>query len=163
MKTFCFGACFVLLAFFAAAETVMVSVGQQGLAVPDAGYRFCLSAVESGLMDVFFDAGHVVFNDEEFRSSEDRFRTVRLARDGGASAVLFVDCVYDSAAARDKKTENGMDVSLPQKIVLSYVRTEDFTVVRESEVRPSARDAEKYPFIENYYALLGRAAAKSIL
>ena len=141
----------------------MVSVGEQGLAETDAGYRFCLSAIESGVMDIFFDAGHVIFNDEEFRRSEDRYRTVRVAREGGASKVLFVDCIYTADADRDKKTEDGKAVSLPQKIILSYVHVKDFTVVRTKELVPSAVDAEKYPFIENYYAVLGRSAAKSIL
>jgi hypothetical protein len=164
MKTFL--ALLVLLAAPAAlmAETVMVSVGGVGLGEdPGAGYRFCFSAIESGIMDSFFDAGHIIFNDGDFRSSEDFFKTVRVARDGGAHKILFVDCVYADGGAKNKKTQDGMEVSLPQKIVLSYVRASDSVVLKKVEVRISEKDAEKYPFAEDYYALLGRKAAESLL
>ena len=146
------------------AETVMVSVGGLGLpADPGAGYKFCFSAIESGVMDSYFNAGHIIFNDDNFRSSEDFFRTVRLARDGGAHKVLFVDCVYAAGAAKNKRTQDGMEVSLPQKIVLSYVRASDSVILRKAEIQISEKDAEKYSFIEDYYALLGRKAAASFL
>lgn len=146
------------------AETVMISVGSKGLPPePGAGYKFCFSAVESGLMDAFFDAGHIVFNDDNFRSTDDFYRTVRLARDGGANSVLFVDCVYEAGAEKTRKTQDGIEVSLPRKIVMSYVRASDSMVIRKAEMQVSGSEAEKFPFIEDYYALLGRRAAKSIL
>jgi hypothetical protein len=164
MRTFYLTACLFLCPFLLAGETVMVSVGQEGLTPGiDEGYRFCLSAIESGAMDAFFDAGHIIFNDEGLRTSQDRYRAVRVARDGGASAVLFIDCLYSPGAARNAKTQNGAEVSLPEKIVLSYVRVKDFTVIRVEEFFPSAKDAADYPFIEKYYALLGRSAVKIIL
>jgi hypothetical protein len=163
MKTFCLAVCLFLCPFLLISETIMVSVGEEGLpAGIEGGYRFCLSAIESGAMDAFFDAGHIIFNDEEFRTSEDRFRTVRLAREGGASTVLFIDCVYGPEAPRDRKTQSGAEVSLPQKIVLSYVRVKDFTVIRRKEILPSGKEAGDYPLVENYYAFLGRIAVKAI-
>jgi hypothetical protein len=164
MKTVCFTVCLLLCSFLLAAETIMVSVGEEGLSPElEAGYRFCLSAIESGAMDAFFDAGHIIFNDEGLRTSEDRYRAVRVARDGGASAVLFIDCLYRPDAAKDKKVQNGATVSLPEKIVVSYVRVEDFAVIRTKELFPSEKDAAEHPLIENYYALLGRSAVKIIL
>jgi hypothetical protein len=146
------------------AETVMVSVGGQGLSgEPDAAYRFCFSALESGIMDVFFNAGHIIFNDDNFRTEEDQYRTVRLAREGGASAVLFVDCLYNPGDIKDKNTEDGAVVTLPNTIVLSYVRTSDFGVIKKERFEPSAKDAGDFGHIEDYYALLGRKAAESIL
>ncbi|MDR1316421.1 MAG: hypothetical protein LBK13_06065 [Spirochaetales bacterium] len=164
MKTFCL---FFWLAVCPAlmAETVMVSIGGEGLAdQADPGYRVCFLALESGVMDAFFDAGNIVFNDSEFRGSQDeRYRTVRVAREGGASMLLLVRCVYNPDGARDWKTGDGAPVGLPEKIFLEYVRVSDFGVVRKLELAPSPRDAARHPAIERYYIVLGRKAAENLL
>jgi hypothetical protein len=146
------------------AETVMVSIGEQGLqGEPDAGFRFCFSAIESGVMDVFFNAGHIIFNDENFRTSEDQYRTVRIAREGGAVSVLFIDCIYDPDSRKAWQTADSMPVSIPRRIVLKYIKTGDFGVSKSMEIAPSQTEAAKYSAIEDYYALLGKKAAESIL
>ena len=148
---------------FLMAETVMVSIGGMGLPDdPCRGYNFCFSAIESGIMDAFFDAGHIVFNDDGFRSSEDFYRTVLLAREGGAQTVVFIDCFFEANVEQDKRTQAGQVVSLPQKIVISYVRASDAAVIRKAELLPSETDAQKFPFIEDYYALLGRKVFDSL-
>ncbi|MDR1625510.1 MAG: hypothetical protein LBT33_03135 [Spirochaetia bacterium] len=163
MKIFClfFG---LLVCPCLAAETLMVSVGAEGLAgQPDPGRRVCFLALESGLMDVFFDAGKIVFNDEGFRDSEDRYRTVRVAREGGASAVLFVNCVYSPDSPMKWKTGDGDSAGLPERIVLEYVLVQDFATVKKLEITPSPEDAARHPAIERYYFVLGKEAAENIL
>jgi hypothetical protein len=164
MKTLCLVLALILCPCLMMAETIMVSVGEQGLpGEPDAAYRFCFSALESGVMDVFFNAGHIVFNDEAFRTKEDQYRTVSLAREGGASMVLFINCLYNPGDIKDKKTEDGAVVSLPHTIVLEYIKTSDFSVIKKARFTPSLKDAADFGHIEDYYALLGKKAAESIL
>ena len=70
------------------AETVMVYVCAQS-----GDNDYLLSAVEAGIMEVFFDAGHIVFNAGTYERASDveiqRRSWVRnLARQGGATHVL---------------------------------------------------------------------------
>lgn len=86
----------LLVAASATAETVMVSVRDE-TGITDDEYqnasRYHLTAVEDGVMEAFFDAGHIVFNlgdYERFDGSEIQRRyTVRTAaEEGGASYVV---------------------------------------------------------------------------
>jgi hypothetical protein len=84
-----------------AAETVMVAVNE-GAPPPEEepSARYYLSAAEAGAMDVFFDAGHIVFNagtyslDEE-ESVEKRYEVRSMARDGGAGYALHIEMAFD--------------------------------------------------------------------
>jgi len=86
----------LIAATAATAETVMVSVRDE-TGITDEEYRtasrYHLTAVEDGVMEAFFDAGHIVFNlgdYERFEGSEIQRRyTVRTAaEEGGASYVV---------------------------------------------------------------------------
>ncbi|TVQ41259.1 MAG: hypothetical protein EA384_00625 [Spirochaetaceae bacterium] len=83
------------------AETVMVYVCAQS-----SHDDYLLSAVEAGIMEVFFDAGHIVFNAGTYERVSDveiqRRSWVRnLSRQGGATRALEVEVdlgEFDGAA-----------------------------------------------------------------
>lgn len=93
----------LLVAAFGFAETVMVSVhDESGFTDEDylAASRYQLTAVEDGIMEAFFDAGHIVFNlgDYEHFDGADiqRRYTVRTAaREGGASYVVQLALLFE--------------------------------------------------------------------
>lgn len=62
--------------------------------------RYYLSAAEAGAMDVFFQAGHIVFNAgtytlEESDSVEKRYEVRNLAQDGGAAFALHIEMEFE--------------------------------------------------------------------
>ena len=91
------------VAAFGFSETVMVSVrDESGFTDEDylAASRYQLTAVEDGIMEAFFDAGHIVFNlgDYEHFDGADiqRRYTVRTAaREGGASYVVQLALLFE--------------------------------------------------------------------
>ncbi len=93
----------LIVAAFGFAETVMVSVrDESGFTDEDylAASRYELTAVEDGIMEAFFDAGHIVFNlgDYEHFDGADiqRRYTVRTAaREGGASYVVQLALLFE--------------------------------------------------------------------
>jgi hypothetical protein len=95
-----------LLLFIAAgatAETVMISV-QDDTDIEDEDYRsvsrYHLSAVEDGVMEAFFDAGHIVFNFGEYErpageTMQRRYDIRKAAKGGGASMVVQLSLVFE--------------------------------------------------------------------
>ncbi len=76
-------------------ETVLVAVYQSGTGEMKDQSRFYLSAVEDGVMDVFFDGGHIVFNVGSFSvvggsAVQARYDVREMAKDGGASFAVHV-------------------------------------------------------------------------
>ena len=73
------------------AETVMVYVSSQ------TGHDdYLLSAVEAGVMDVFFDSGHIVFNAGTYERISDsdiqrRYWIRNTARQGGATLAIEIE------------------------------------------------------------------------
>jgi hypothetical protein len=164
MKTLAILLCLSVCPFFLSAETVMVSIGEEGLAGGgDGAYRYCFSALESGIMDKFFLAGHIVFNDEGFRSSPDRQGTIRRALEGGAVFVLFVDCLYEPPALSVKTDLERAPVAAPQKIVISFIKTENQDGIWKGEFAPPPPDRADPLSIEEYYAHLGGRVADYVL
>jgi hypothetical protein len=86
----------LLVAGAAAAETVMISIEDEtGIVDEDyiAASRYHLTAVEDGVMESFFDAGHIVFNFGAYEQSGEsdiqrRYSVRTAAEDGGASYVV---------------------------------------------------------------------------
>jgi hypothetical protein len=86
---------FLTLGIPVVAETVMVYVEEQGPGVSGDGVRYYLSAVEDGVMDVFFDAGYIIFNagtprNAEEASQESDAEVLDIALTGGAQLVIRV-------------------------------------------------------------------------
>jgi hypothetical protein len=103
LRVICVLSLLVIVAAFGFAETVMVSVRDES-GFSDEGYlaasRYQLTAVEDGIMETFFDAGHIVFNlgDYEHFDGADiqRRYTVRAAaREGGASYVVQLALLFE--------------------------------------------------------------------
>jgi hypothetical protein len=95
MKRFVLLACFCLSAGLpvgAFGETVLVEVAPGSASLPPV----CLSAVESGIMDVLFGAGHIVFNDGGWNKDypigapQGLTRAARIAKESGAGKILAV-------------------------------------------------------------------------
>lgn len=90
---------------FGFTETVMVSVHDASGFTDDdylAASRYHLTAVEDGIMEAFFDAGHIVFNlgDYEHFDGADiqrRYEVRTAARDGGASYAVQLALVFERA------------------------------------------------------------------
>ncbi len=85
-----------------AAETVMVAVDNEKSAVPDEGIFFYRSALEAGVMDVFFEEGHVIFNGilperEKMSEMQRRYDSIKLAEEGGAAFVFLASLQYEVA------------------------------------------------------------------
>ncbi|MDR2589336.1 MAG: hypothetical protein LBC67_07910 [Spirochaetales bacterium] len=162
-KIFFLALCVVCVAASLAGETLMVSVGTGVPGILETTeYRFCFSAIEDGLMGELFLAGHIVFNDAGFRSSPERAMTLRRARDGGAVRVVFVDCVYE-AQALTASASGKIVVAIPAKISIAYIDARDGGEITEKEFLPAEKPKPPRMPMEDYYALLGKEAAKYIL
>ncbi len=74
--------------------------------------QYFLSAVEAGIMEVFFEAEYVVFNagpisgvEEDVRRSE--AHVLKVARDGGADLLMRLSVRFDSVADGAPKPDLG--------------------------------------------------------
>jgi hypothetical protein len=76
------------IAAFAGAESVMVSVRADGEYPDSERLAFFLSSVEAGIMDVLFEAGHIVFNRARGDVVESTAQVVEIASNGGAGYVV---------------------------------------------------------------------------
>lgn len=142
-------------AFFdAAAETVMVSIGGGGDG-GDKTVRYSLSALEDGIMEAFFLADHIVFNDTGFRPVSDRLPAIRRGREGGASLVLLVDAFFGTAP--------GEGETLPERLAYTYVTTAEQRLVASGEVKPEDGERSRNMSLEAYYAKLGERIARQVL
>jgi hypothetical protein len=79
----------------------MVAVdGEKDGRAPAESVFFYRSALEAGVMDVFFEEGHVIFNGilperEESSEMQRRYDTVKLAEEGGASYIFLASLQYE--------------------------------------------------------------------
>jgi hypothetical protein len=155
-------ALFLLFAAGVAAETVMISV-QDETDIQDDDYRsasrYHLSAVEDGVMDAFFDAGHIVFNFGEYEqpageSMQRRYNMRKAARGGGASMVVQLSLVFERIDEESLKPI-GIDYELWEvesgEALAAGRRSAPFGFSDENS-KPGSRSAE-----------LGRRVARELL
>lgn len=87
------------LAATAVADSVMVSVRPDSSYPDSTQLGFYLSSVESGIMDVLYERGHIVFNRSRRDPVANTSQVVEIADDGGAGFV--VDAVVSFDYPRD--------------------------------------------------------------
>ncbi len=174
-----FAAVLVLLCASAGAETVMVAVGRGGPPPEDEkAEKFYLSAVEDGIMEEFFLADSIVFNDGGHPSRTERLDVMRRAREGGATRLLFVETTFAEApaAAGPARTpsgerpdpaapgaEAGKPAPLPERLAYAYYHVAEQKLLLGGEVdaKTAWRGGEISP--EKYCADLGRRIARLVL
>ncbi len=167
---------FVLLLSLAAvvgAETVMVYVGNT--AESEDIFNLCLpisSALEDGVMNEFFDEGHIIFNagirfkpetamEQEFpRPPFDADRLpIRIAKAGGASYLLEIQIHYILHKGEEEAYELPEDFSADY--VFSHITSS--RVLQTGDMEYSAMNTGGDGKIEEYSYALGQAIAKEAL
>jgi hypothetical protein len=93
----------------AVADSVMVSVRADAEYPEQSRLGFYLSSVESGIMDVLFERGHIVFNRAQQDSVANTSQVVEMADDGGAGFV--VDAVVSFGYTADALVFDRIDYS----------------------------------------------------
>lgn len=139
-----------------AAETVMVSIreGEKGSG-GDKTKRYCLSALEDGIMEEFFLAGHIVFNERlPSGGTSERLSVVRLAKEGGASRLVRVELFFQNV---------GEGIFRPERIEYSLFRVADQEILAEGGF--PAREVERPAgmSVEEYCAGLGREIGRRLI
>lgn len=147
----------LICAQFVAAETIMVSVSASSLPAEEKGKpmngRLLLSALEDGIMDEFFLAGHIAFNAEIFTGgNRDGNAVLRSAREGGATRLLSVLVSFSKDGSADFERADYSLVSVADRRAVSS------GAVKEAELgrRPDGPRDE-------HFADAGRAVAKKAL
>ena len=140
------------------ADTVMVSLhdSQESRFIEIAG-KDLAAAVEDGVLEVFFDYGHIVFtfglpeNTEEppFRSES---IVVRVAKSGGASLLLELE-LSDPAG----------DLLVPSRIGYRYSDIVKRTVISKGEVLINDVDDGEITDTRELCIAFGRAVARRAL
>ncbi len=147
----------LICAPFLAAETVMVSIYSPSLPAEEKGKptngRLLLSALEDGIMDEFFSAGHIAFNAEIFTGgNRDGNTALRSAKEGGATRLLSVLVAFPDGGGADFERAEYSLVSVADR------RTVSSGTIKAAELkrRPDAPRDE-------FFADAGRAVAKKAL
>ncbi|MBI9102127.1 MAG: hypothetical protein JEY99_06915 [Spirochaetales bacterium] len=116
---------------FLYAETVMIfSIDSWYTKERRMGEEYIIYAIEDGLMDSLFDAGHIIYNDYAdpltIMDYTDRNRvSYRLARSGGASWLLELEIGYEN---------EGEEInSLPDRIGFRFTNILEDEVLRFGE------------------------------
>jgi len=147
----------LICAPFLAAETVMVSVYSSSLPAEEKGTpmngRLLLSALEDGIMDEFFSAGHIAFNAEIFTGGiRDGNTILRSAREGGATRLLSVLVAFPKDGSADF-----------ERVEYSLVSVADRRTVASGTVRAAELKRRTDAPRDEYFADAGRAIAKKAL
>lgn len=79
------------------AETIAVAVSYRDAEGPAHALGLL---VEQGTMEYLFQQGHIVFNVEVDREDDYVYRAIDVAREGGASYLVYLDVAWDQAATR---------------------------------------------------------------
>lgn len=151
----------------AVSETVMLYIGNG--AETEEQFQVCLPvslALEDGVMNEFFDSGHIVFNagismDREFPDTPfpaDRL-PLRAAKAGGAAYLLEVTINYTFQGGEDG--EIGMDNSFSADYIFSQVSSS--RVLRTGGVTTAAVTGIESPEPEKYSYVLGQMIAREAL
>jgi|GEM_PF-1671820 len=149
----------------AAAHTIMVFVEGMTTPVPEDGLRYYLTAVEAGVMDVFFSNGDIVFNAGSYQTRDasaaestpeiDRQYTIRSqARDGGADRVIEVTVNF-------KQVDSNTYV--PDYADYQYVDLAGKRVVRSGTVSVNDQGAGDHPPTDRVCFLVGESVAKEAI
>jgi hypothetical protein len=133
----------------------MVSVGDSGKG--DEKIRgYYMSALEDGIMEEFFLAGHIVFNNgTSFSGTAPRkIRDISSAKEGGASRLLLIDIHFQWS---------GGTGPVPEKVVYSFMSVSDQKSLTEGSF--SASDLKRPPTMpmEEFCARLGKETARRVL
>ncbi|MFO7850636.1 MAG: hypothetical protein R6V67_11810 [Spirochaetia bacterium] len=154
---FLFFGLFFAFVFPAGADTVMVYTEK---AEGDGDVEMSRGYLEDGVMEGFFDAGHIVFNaypemDEANSEPEDfseKF-SVRAAKDGGATLLLEIAMKFDSSE------EN----SLPDSASYRYYDLDSGDLLARGEADLPEEDDDKELKEEEKLNRLGSAVVESVL
>ena len=96
-----------LMSFMVYGETVLIFT-RNSLDTKIPGVMEMQSALEDGVMETFFDAGHIVFNagvvteNKKLDTPSERL-SFRMAKNGGALFLLEIDLSYDDPRDSEKK------------------------------------------------------------
>ena len=160
-----FPACGVLLMLIilspAAAETVMLySDRPSGIGDETSAIHY----IEDGIMEIFFDAGHIIFNgtygmmegDESGDSPFDDNPVYRIAKSGGASYVLSVRLSFT------EDMEELLPVSAAYEFIelLTERHLSSGTVLLERS--DGWKEKEPYELVQNMGRKLGREALEGL-
>lgn len=163
---------FVLLILFGAigsAETVLIYVGDTSASEEE--FKLCLplsSALEDGVMNEFFDNGHIVFNAGiKMRSDfpeppfESERLPVRIAKAGGAAYLLEIKIQYILEEKEGGNFEVPRDLSAD--FIFSHVTSE--RVLQQGGLGTSVfhRNGGEAPDPEKDSYILGQMIAKEAL
>jgi hypothetical protein len=152
----------LLVAAFGTAETVMISIEDE-TGIHDEEYvaasRYHLTAVEDGVMDAFFAAGHIVFNFGSYEQTsgseiQRRYSVRTAAEEGGASYVVQLALEFerlDESRLRPVRVDYELWEVGSGEPVLRGSRTAPFGLAHEAGER-GRRSAE-----------LGRRVARELL
>ncbi len=173
MRTFCV-VMFALLCAALGAETVMVAVGRSRSPGEDEKTEnFRLSAVEDGIMESFFLADTIVFNDGGPVSPAQKPALMRRAREGGAGRLLLVEVFFSGALGGAAEGAGVLGVSggggaagtetLPEKLRYSYYQVEDQRLLLSAELDAGAVAREESVSPEAHCARLGGEIARRVL
>jgi hypothetical protein len=124
-------------------ETVMVYVTEEEMYEENGDTAKRLSySLEGGVMDEFFERGHIVFNmgseDNEagdFRIDDETF-PLYMAKSGGASFLLKVYLTYRKNSP-DPEVDKG-------RLIVSSVRYDYFDVEKTESIKSGVIDAKMY-------------------
>jgi len=117
------------------AETVMIYTADQWSGPEErVGEDYVVFSLEDGLLETFFDAGHIVFNDYappmERQDGTDRNRpALRLARSGGADYLVEIAVSY--------LPEGEGKASLPESLDFRLSRVTDSRELASGNIGPS--------------------------
>ncbi len=111
--------------------------------------------VEEGIIDCFFEAGHIVFNAEQKEGIGGR--SLILAKNGGADILIEIEIVY---SAGEEKDALPLSVSAEFRVI-DIVK--DSTTVGDGRVSMDLITAGKKSDIEKFYFNFGKSIAKKIM
>jgi hypothetical protein len=171
------GAVFLLLAAFpglAEAETVMVYVRYTAATVTDEdeAYKIVIP-LEDGIMNEFFDYGHIVFNSGVEKAPALPFagerESLRMAKSGGAMFLLEVQVVCSPAEDPEKapqsegnenlKKAGSIDRHELKDIFFQFSRVQNGKVIKKGKMPPNKVDGPK----EELSFALGQRIARMVL
>jgi hypothetical protein len=150
-------ACLYFTAGLLAAETIMVSVGDPGGKGGDEKITgYLLSALEDGIMEEFFLAGHIVFNGgTSFSAGTPRkIRDIRDAKQGGASRLFLVDVYF-------RRSDKSGPV--PERVIYSLLSVSDQKSLAEGSLTAAELERPSSLAIEEFCARLGKETARRVL